>query len=251
MRLLLALGFALLLSCGTAAAADKYCKTDADNVVVYVDRTTPYDERDKKALVDGVALVFEGLSGGERFAIRTIAESYTTSERLLEACAPICPEAGLLGDLFSDCTEGMMINDRKKLKSRIVQALQHLLANFVELPNSEILRTLAMSTDEELRQGRRNRIYMFTDLIENSTYLPGRDFFATDARALIDRLNRDQLIPNWSGSQVSIFGVGRSGKPGRPPLDQAVFEQLTDFWNSYFAATGARVSIRQSLSAAD
>lgn len=251
MRLLLSVCLALLLGCGTALATDKYCKSEADNVVVYVDRTTPYDERDKTALVDGVALVFEGLSGGERFAIRTIAESYTSSERLLEACVPICPEAGLLGDLFSDCTEGMMINDRKKLKSQIVQALQHLLANFVELPNSEILRTLAMSTGEEFGQGRLNRIYMFTDLIENSTYLPGRDFFGTDSPVLIDRLRRDHLIPDWSGSRVSVFGVGRSGKPGRPPLDQAVFEQLTGFWNSYFAATGARVSIRQSLSTAD
>ncbi len=241
---------AALFPCTPAFAADnKYCLPDSDNVVVYVDRTTPYDDLDKKALVDGVALVFEALEGGERFSIRSIADSFATSERLVEACVPICANQGFLDDLFSDCTEGVMINDRKKLKTRIVQTLQKLLANFVELPNSEIVRTLALSTAEEMRQNRRNRVFLFSDLIENSVYLPGKEFFSTRTKPLLAKLEADGLVPDWQGTVVHVFGVGRSGKPGRPPLDQPLLEKLTEFWRAYFDGAGATVSIQQSLSA--
>ena len=242
---------ALALLSSEALAADAYCKAEADNVLVYVDRTTPYDDMDKKALVEAVAAIFESLKGGERFAMRTIAESFTASERLLDACVPICESGGFLGDLFSDCTEGKMINDRKKLKTKIVQALQELLAEFVELPNSEIVRTLALSSAEETRAGRHNRFYLFTDLIENSTYLPGKDFFGTNTKTLLADLEADGLVPDWTGSHVRVFGVGRSGKPGRPPLEQAILGKLTEFWREYFELAGATATIQQSLGALD
>lgn len=244
------LAMLLLITGGSVAAEGKYCADTADNVVVYVDRTTPYDDTDKTALVDGISRLFESLKGGERFSLRTIADSFATSTGLMDACVPFCPDAGFLGDLFSACTEGVMINDRKHLRDQIVTQLQSLLANFVELPNSEIVRTIAMTAPNEYRPGRANRFYLFTDLIENSVYLPGKQFFSDKNDKLLAHVSADHLVPDLSGSTIQVFGVGRGGNPGdRHPLDQKLLGKLVDFWQRYFAATHATVTIQATLGA--
>ncbi|MEQ1933809.1 MAG: hypothetical protein ABL962_08020 [Fimbriimonadaceae bacterium] len=247
----LTLMWMILALTSPAAAAAKYCSDTADNVVIYIDRTTPYDDLDKKELVDGISRLFEGLAGGERLSMRTIADSFTTSTSLLDECVPFCPDGGLLGDLFGACTEGVMLNDRKHLKGNVVAQLEELLGDFVELPNSEIVRTLGRSLPTELRAGgRANRLYLFTDLIENSVYLPGKEFFAEKNDVLIRRIQADGLVPNLSGVAVRVFGVGRGGNPNdRHPLDQALLSKLEDFWTRYFEAGGTTVSIAQSLGA--
>ena len=108
---LLVIGGVLAASPGFAATG-KYCSPTADNIVVYIDRTTNYDDKDKKDLVDGVSKLFASLQGGERFSIRTISDSFTTSTSLIDDCVPVCASKGFLGDLFSsDCTEGVAINE--------------------------------------------------------------------------------------------------------------------------------------------
>jgi hypothetical protein len=247
---LLALLLALAaLGAPVARAAPNYCADTADNIVVYVDKTTPYDDTDKTALVDGVSRLFESLGGGERFTMRTIAQSSTASVSLMDACVPYCPPAGLFGDLFSDCTEGMMLNDRKHVRDLVVGQLRALLADFVELPNSEIIRTIALSASSEQRIGQPLRLYLFTDLIENSVYLPGKQFFSDSNDKLLVRIEADGLVPDFAGATVRVFGVGRGGTAERRPLDQALLTKLMDFWQRYFAAAGATVTIQQSLGA--
>jgi hypothetical protein len=242
--------FVLWVPRAFSESSTKYCSNTADNVVVYVDKTTPYDEIDKKALIDGVSRLFENLKGGERFSMRTIAESFPMSASLLDECVPICEDTGLFADLFGSCTEGVVIKDKKHLRDAVVRQLQVLLNNFVELPNSEIVRTLSLSSPIELREGRTNRLYLFTDLIENSVYLPGKQFFSEENSVLIDRVINDKLVPDMSGVVVQVFGVGRGGNPGyRHTLDQKLLNKLLDFWTRYFAAARATVSIQQSLGA--
>ena len=245
--------FAALLGLSPAQAAPKYCDTERDNVVIYIDTTTPYDEIDKQALVDGVSRIFESLEGGERFSVRTIADSFPTSRSLIDACVPFCKSNGFFEDLLNaSCTEGVMLNDRKHLSNEVVRQLESLLRDFVELPYSEIVRTVALSSQTEWRSQQRNRLYLFTDLIENSAYLPGKDFFSVKNDKLLGRLKDDGLIPPLSGADVRVFGVGRGGNPGdRHPLDQNLLGKLTDFWTRYFDAAGASLSIQQSLGAVD
>ncbi len=235
---------------GTPAAAgemSRYCQDAAANVVIYIDKTTPYDEIDKKALVDGIGRLFESLEGGERFTMRTIAESFTNSATLIDECIPACTCSGLLCDLFSECTEGMVINDRKKLRETVVLQLRALLDNFVELPNSEIVRTIGLSTPAELRANTENRLYLFTDLIENSLYLPGKQFFSEPNAELLDQVESDGLVPDLANATVRVFGVGRGGTTERRPLDQEVLQKLLGFWQGYFDAAHTSVTIQQSL----
>jgi hypothetical protein len=241
--------FPVAMGRGASNATSDFCDETADNVVVYVDRTTPYDEADKTALIDGVSRLFESLEGGERFAIRTVAENFAASASLLDACVPFCPSKGFLDDLFSDCTEGVVINARQHLREEVVGQLRALLENFVELPNSEIVRTIARTSSVELRRNRLNRLYLFTDLIENSVYLPGKQFFSEDNEDLLRRVAADGLVPDLAGVEVRVFGVGRAGTPERRALEQELLQKLIGFWEGYFAAANTTVIIQQSLGA--
>jgi hypothetical protein len=253
-RLALVAGLLLaaMLSPGAPAIAagmtTKYCSASADNVVVYVDRTTNYDAKDKQDLLDGVSKIFASLNGGERFSVRTIADSFTASQSLIDECVPVCVSKGFLGDLFSsDCTEGVAINDRNHLRDRVVQQLETLLNAYSDLPYSEIVRTIALTATSEIKSGQPNRLFLFTDLLENSQYLPGKDFLNKPNAELLTQITADHLVPDLSGAEVRVFGVGRSGLPGRPPLNQHLLGKITNFWTQYFTAAHATIQIQAAL----
>jgi hypothetical protein len=239
--------------CSTPALAldnDSYCDVDGANVVLYLDVTTPYDDIDKRALVDGIGHIFEGLEGGDRFSIRTIEDAFPKSARLIDACVPFCA-GGMLGDFFSQCTEGAVINDTKVLRRQIVESLAGRLSSSTELLQSELIRTLALSAPEEFREGKSNEIYVFSDMIENSPYLSGADFFASDNQELVLRLADDKLIPNLLDAKVGVFGMGRGGGEGRAALPQDRLTKLEEFWRLFFIAAGAEATLRQNFSFSD
>lgn len=245
---LLTLMLPISLYASATDRTEKYCQPEGANILVYVDRTTPYDDIDKSALVDGISRIFESLTGGERFTVRTIADASSHSETLVSSCIPVCASKGLLDDLFrSDCTEGAAINDRQHLRSEVVSQMRQLLNGFVELPYSAIVGTLAETGSIEYRRGRSNRIFIFSDLIENSPDIPGKDLFDNKTQTLVARAEKRRMVPELTGADVRVFGVGRSGKPGRPPLPTDLLLKLKDFWEAYFARTGARLTIAQSL----
>ncbi|MBZ0228484.1 MAG: hypothetical protein K8F58_08545 [Bauldia sp.] len=231
------------------AAEDRYCRDDAANVVLYLDVTTPYDEIDKRALVEGIGRIFAGFKGGERLSIRTIEDAFPKSVRLIDSCVPHCASGGIFGDLFSDCTEGAAINDSKILRRRIVEVLASRLNRTTELPLSEIIRTLALSAPEEYRKNRQNVVFVFSDMIENSSYMPGREFLTADVGALIEKLSSSGLIPDLWQAEVHIFGLGRGGAGNRNALPQDRLQKLTAFWTKYFAACGATAAMHQNLTA--
>lgn len=243
----------LLPSPASATTEDhRYCSDSASNVVFYLDVTTPYDTADEEALVSGISRIFDSLEDGGRISIRTIEEAFSSSDRLLDMCVPYCESGGFLADLFSDCTQGVVINEKKRLRAAVRETLGARLRAASELPNSEIVRTIAMSAQEEFRPGRPNRIYIFSDMIENSAYLGGGTFFSSATTPLMEKIAADGLVPSLSGASVRVFGVGRNGISGsRDPLPQERLERLMAFWGAYFNAAGASLTVSQNLSSAD
>ncbi len=249
LQLATALVFWIASAC-TAAALDNssFCSKSAPNVVLYLDVTTPYDDVDKQTLVDGATRIFESLKGGERVSIRTIADEFSSSRRLLDLCVPYCESHGMLHDIFlSDCTEGVVINEKKKLKASIARELLDAMSTAGNLPYSEIVRTLSLSANEEFRSGRENDFYVFSDLIENSQYLPGKKFLWEPTDKLLAVVRQDGLIPKLSGATVKVFGVGRGGNPEhRDALPQDVLERVQGFWRTYFTEAGASLTLQQN-----
>ncbi len=258
-RLLLQVAAAIVATTAFSSAAfsqtvenARYCSNTAANTILYLDTTTPYDATDEAELVTGISHIFDSLEDGGRLSIRTIEDLFSKSERLLDMCEPYCQSNGFLADLFSSCTEGVVINDKKRLRLAIRQTISQRVRQSVELPYSEIIRTLAMSAREEYRAGRSNTIYVFSDMIENSPYIGGRTFFSTLTDALLARVGKDGLIPDLAGANVHVFGFGRSGVVGdRHALPQGALTKLRAFWTGYFQAAGATLSLEQNFTTAD
>jgi len=248
--ILLVAGAGLTLGLATAADAgdtDKFCSGEARNIVLYLDVTTPYDRIDRDSLVDGVEKIYANLQDGDRFVIRTIEDEFPRSRRLIEACLPHCARQGFLKDLFSDCTEGVVIEEKRKLQRRLVEEIRRLADQSVELDHSEIIRTIAMSATEDYRPDQANTLFIFSDMIENSAYLPSRQFLGTGNNAILSNLARDRLVPDLRDTTVRIFGVGRKGDEPRDALEQAKIEKIADFWDAFFSLAGATMRLQPNL----
>lgn len=229
----------------------RFCDESATNVVLFLDVTTPYDEADRSTLVSGIEGIFDSLDDGDRISIRTIEDAFSSSDRLLDMCVPYCPSKGFFRDLFSNCTMGVVINERKRLRAAVKLTLHNRLKAARELPNSEIIRTISTAGKEEYRPDRQNQIYIFSDMIENSAYLSGRTFYSSEVQPLINRLKGDGLVPHLNGATVHVFGFGRTGVPSeRAALDQEKLNRISAFWTAYFGAAGASLSMQQHLSGA-
>ena len=84
---------------GTAIAQTSdnrsYCKSDGRIALFLVDITTPYDQTDKDLIVRATDKILASLTGGEKVIIRTITDSVTRSEQLVERCIPFCAAEGI------------------------------------------------------------------------------------------------------------------------------------------------------------
>jgi hypothetical protein len=240
--------FSLTVEAAAQPGTNKqYCARNGTNLVFVIDVTTEYDEKDRQLLLRAVGEIFDSLHGGERLVIRTITSSFSTSDRLVDACMPTCRAKGVIEKLFS-CSDGQIVADTKAVKRDIIRSLRERLEHLAEEPRSDIVRTLAQVSREELLGGDRKVLYLFSDLIENSEHVTMRLFFDTDNRRLIGYFKRYNLIAALKGVDVRAFGVGRSSAGSRSPLSVARYQKLVDFWNLYFtSAQAASVEISQNI----
>lgn len=225
-----------------------YCSTSGDRVLLLVDITTPYDNRDKQILVDGLQNIVGQLGDGDRIVIRTIADSYTHTEKLIDRCMPYCPPMSFWESLFSNCTGGLILNHKRTLIAEIRSSVRQRLDQFEELEHSEIIGTIAQSAKEVLSPKQGAKVYIFSDLIENSDYIPGKTFSEESNELLLTKIEADRLVPSLKGATVKIFGVGRGGGSERTPLPIPRLNKLLDFWNKLLArGEAAQVTISQNL----
>jgi hypothetical protein len=215
-----------------------YCDASGANLVFIIDTTTSYDGKDKELLIRAVGEMFEILRGGERIVIRTITDTFATSERVVERCLPRCASKGML-DKWFNCNEGLIVSETKKAKRDIVEALRTHLVSVTPRARSDIARTLASIAREDSRTDGQNLVYVFSDMIENSDHVPGRMFFTIENKRLIAHMKKFGLIASLKGAEVHVFGFGRDGTEARNPLQIGSQQKLLDFWRLYFGAAGA------------
>ncbi|MGE0239276.1 MAG: hypothetical protein AB7F09_13300 [Parvibaculaceae bacterium] len=226
----------------------RYCAADGRDVLLFLDVTTPYDAQDKTILVDGLQRIVADLKGGERIVIRTIGDSAAHSERLIDRCIPFCPPKGFWEDLLSDCTGGLILNHKRILIAEIRKTARERLDNFRELEFSDIVTTIALVSREELTAEKTAEMFLFSDLIENSSFMPGGEFLMLPNEALLQRVAENRLVPELRGAKVHVFGVGRGGTAERAALPIERLNKIMEFWTRLFTEGGsASVSINQNL----
>jgi hypothetical protein len=227
---------------------DAYCDDKGKTVLLLLDITTPYDEQDQKTLVSGFETLIKKLGDGDRLVIRTITDDDTHAEKLIDRCMPHCDSESFWNDLLSKCTAGVILNHRRTLLADIGRAVRNRLNSFQELDNSEIVGTIARASKETFPPGVQAELYIFSDMIENSDYIPGKTFFQERNESLLRRIERDRQLPSLNGAMVRVFGVGRGGGPGRTPLPFKSMNKLNDFWDGLLKRAGASdVKISQNL----
>jgi hypothetical protein len=215
----------------------QFCRPNASEVLILVDITTALDARARQLLSDGIREIVEGLNPGESLRIATIADQVTHSEMLMSGCVPYCPDD--LGTiLLGNCTEGLLRLETRHLRKQMADVLRARLETTADLPYSDILRTLN-ATVAARTPGRHLKLYVFSDMIENSEYVPGRDFWSTSPAKLNAKLVADGLMPDFSNTSIFAFGIGRGGSGERKALPQPRMKALSQFWTAYFEQAGA------------
>src|SRR5262249_43721505 len=216
----------------------RYCAKDGGLTLILIDITTPYDQTDKNIIVRMTNQVLAKIQGGDRLMVKTISDSHTHSEKLVEHCIPYCPESGQLGKLFK-CSDGAIKTDLEGVREDVIRSLKSRLLHFDELKHSDIVRTIFASAKEENIENRKSSLYIYSDLIENSDYLPSRYLFSYTTSRLMNELRRYRLVANLKGATVNVFGVGRADTRDRRPLSVNELTKLNEFWETYFKETGA------------
>lgn len=231
------------LALGSAANAQDrqnsdYCNAGGGLIIVLIDVTTPYDQTDKAAIVRMINDIWKSAQGGEKLILRTISDSHTHSETVFNRCIPHCKASGMLDRLFN-CSDGLIRTDSEVVRAELETSLRNRLSKFTELNRSDILRTIFAAV-----QGRGEsvplRLYIYSDLIENSEYFSSRYLFNYTVARLIEGLRIYKLIAPLHNAAVSVAGVGRGGAQDRRPLSVSELNKLKEFWTAYFGASGAK-----------
>jgi hypothetical protein len=107
---------------------------------------------------------------------------------------------------------------------------------------------VALVSREELSGKKEAEMFLFSDLIENSPFMPGGEFLMLPNEDLLERVAENQLVPELRGAKVNVFGVGRGGTAERTALPIERLNKIMAFWSKLFADGGsAGVSINQNL----
>ncbi len=233
----------LLLASTPARAATDYCASGHSTAILLVDRTTQFDKTDRAIFLDAVGALISRLGGGDRLVGFTISGDYTDSQKFFDQCKPGCPDDGFFANLFSTCSPLAARAQARAYQTELAGALATLLREPQETKYSDIFRTVAEVTRAYSAAAAGKplaQLIMFSDLLENSTFLAERDLRRLPSAEVGRLLTGAQLRANVAGTSVRVFGFGRDDAPGRPALPQEQRKSVQAIWEKWFRDGGAR-----------
>ena len=228
------------------AAGQNYCQYSDRSTLIFVDRTTQYDDVDKELFVRGFERIVSSFQAGDRVSVNTIAGDYSRSERVFDRCVPGCPDSGVLSWLISTCRSMQARADFSDFRTELARTVRRLLDELQSYKRSDIVRTLARVTQAMSRvragtEGGRliGDVFVFSDLLENSDHLPWPGIVRDPPAALTQHLSKLEILPRLTGARVAAFGIGRRHDSERNPLGASDENRLRDAWTAIFKAGGA------------
>ena len=239
------LAMALLLAT-TAGAEEEWCRSGDRTLVLFVDRTTAYDETDRTDFADGLERIFETLRTGDRFVMQTIEAAPEDSGTIFERCYPGCPRAGLWDWVTGSCREMKARAGALGFKHDLARLGKALLQEPARFAHSAIGETLGTKVVEHRRHSHPVRgLFAFTDLLENTPETPWPGILQRSGAAYVRHRGMTGAL---EGVRVNVFGVGRNHLAGRRALDRRTLQKVKRFWTEAFKAMGARsLTIRKQL----
>jgi hypothetical protein len=235
----------LLLALAASAACDNpldYCEFGASRTLIFVDRTTRFDDRDREIFAEGLVKIVKRLGTGEEVVLQTIQDDYSASRREFGSCYPGCLPGTLLDEVFGRCNEVIARDDRDKFEAELNERGKALLTNTDEFARSDILRTMGNVTPNfQPRNGVNGplHVYIFSDLLENSRELPWPGILQRRPEEVVRGLRSAALLPRLEQANVTVFGFGRLHDKQRTTLTDDQRRRLISAWEAIFRASGA------------
>ena len=234
--------FLLLLPAPASAAADDFCQYGQATALLLIDRTTAFDDTDRSVFLGALDSLLLRLHAGDRLVAYTMTGAYTESRKVFDRCKPGCPDDSFLGSLLATCRPVLARAEYRAFVSTLAAELARLLREPEQTRLSDLFRTVADVTDtyagdrdaKPLRQ-----MFIFSDLLENSSYLPEREFRRLPAADVLRRLAQAGVAARLEGADVRVFGFGRDDAPSRPPLPNDQRQRVRDVWLRWLRTGGA------------
>ena len=238
-----------LPSCYAGLYLDEPERTASHAYYLFVDQTTPLTI----ALKTNVANLTENWgSNGER--VKIVRFSANVSGQYTE----------LMFDEFSDLppTQEYLFHLHPRDKPKLLECIKardekfHQLLNHAvnqtlalsngKLPKTDLLHALKELTEKVLllEKNSDQTVLLVSDGLENSSYA---SFYQRkiiikpiDVNKTLDEIGKLNLIPNWHGAKVYMFGLGylRDDKIYASPK---LLQPLKDFWQAYFSLGKAQL----------
>lgn len=226
------------ISSASAANQDYCTQGDGSTTVLLVDRTNPYDRRDKEIFANGVAGIYDRLETGDRLIVHTLTDDFATSEKVFDACRPGCRDQGLVSGLLSQCRESVArVADRQFLQDYL-NSVKPLIDRQEEYPASRVIEAVAYVVQEYDRDNLVSLV-LFSDMIEHSPLARFIYLDDGDVDRLLKKVDRLGLVRPMDNIGVEIFGFGRSHGDTRDGLKPATRQNIEKFWREYFRLAGA------------
>lgn len=223
-----------------ALAAQDYCQYGKNTVLLFVDRTTPYDDQDRAVFAEGLELIFKRLRIGDQVVIHTIEDSFGNSRQVFVGCYPGCPEGGVFDWFMGSCQAMEARGDRFRFEQGLARLGRDMLNKPMSFPFSDIAQTVAFITRSYQSRGKAiTHVYVFSDLVENSREMPWPSILKASPEDFAKRIS---IEPALKDGHVAVFGFGRWHDANRRPLMSHENHRLRTFWEGFFRAMGARAT---------
>ena len=220
------------------AVQQNYCAQGDETAVLFlIDRTSTFDEQDKKIFANGVDAIFKKLDAGDRLIIHTLTEDFSESKKIFDACRPGCREQGMMSGLFSPCRASVAKSDERKYMRDILTSVKPMISKQEDYPNSEIIETISFMAQEYERH-KPSRLIIFSDMIEHSRLARFGQLNESKIPTLLDKLEKLGLIRPMQGVDVDVFGFGRDHSASRHGLKAEKKRNIERFWQAYFKRAG-------------
>jgi len=223
-----------------ALGAQDYCHFSERRLLLFIDRTTQYDRQDREVFAEGLEGIFSSLAIGDELIVHTIEDAFSNSKQIFKECYPGCPDQGLMGWIRGSCKAMEARGDRARFQRMLAASGQNLLHSPMAFRHSDIAQTIMTVLQSNALPDRPvSRIFIFSDMLENSRELPWPAVLRTPARRLAESLHETGAQIRLKGVSIEVFGFGRSHDDARTPLSIKQRQTLVRFWDGYFGAFGA------------
>ena len=234
-------------SCYAALKMDNPDPTIEKELFILVDQTTPLDKNMMiytyknmmKFIKNGYAVTIASFSANANGKYTDVAYAGKLEKLLPQSAKHDIAKKTLRK--YQGCMNGQYKYAKKKATKALVRVLKG--AN-KKLPHSDIIKSLDDIASHIIKPSKASKkvVLLVSDMIEHSSvtsfYHKGL-IKKINAETEMSKVKSSGHLADFGGADIYVIGTGVIGKKGY--RDAQTLKRLTDFWEAYFAKTGANL----------